>query len=126
MNLKPFRATLMAAITELPVYMYHFPETETYGVLLLHSMVGARRDPNLPGLKTAKFQAIVRAGRNNFESGYELANRIITAFKVVKRRTEGNMLIHFIEPMSDPIPFPVSKGGFIEFSCNFDTAYTEN
>ena len=89
-------------------------------------MNGAKLDPNLPGLKKGKLQAIVRASRNDFESGYALAKLIIVTFKAVKFTKIDGVLIHFIEPMSDPIPFPVSKGNFIEFSCNFETSYIEH
>lgn len=126
MNLVPFRNTLIAKIDDQPVYMYRFPETELSGILLLHNMNGAKLDPNLPDLKKGKLQAIIRASKNDFESGYALSKRVIATFKAVKRTTIDGVLIHFIEPMSDPIAFPVSKGNFIEFSCNFETAYTEH
>lgn len=126
MNLIPFRDVLIVAITDQPVYMYHFPETELSGILLLHNMNGAKLDPNLPDLKKGKLQAIIRVSRNDFENGYALSKQVIAIFKAVKHIVIDGTLIHFIEPMSDPVPFPVSKGNFIEFSCNFETAYTEH
>ena len=128
MNLIPFRTALIDGnnVTGYSVYMYHFPETEDQGILLLHNMNGAKLDPNLPDLKKGKFQAIIRVGKSNFQSGYELSKLVIATFKAVKRTTINGVLIHFIEPMSDPIAYPVSKGNYIEFSCNFETAYTEH
>lgn len=124
MNLIPFRTILISTLTTAPVFMYHLPETVTRAVLLLHNTNGAKLDPNLPDYKKGKLQAIVRS--EDFESGYALAKLVLDTFKVVKRHAEGNVLIHFIEPLHDPVPFPVSKGNFIEFSVNFETAYNEH
>lgn len=128
MNLNIFYAALKAPrvgqtpITE-PVYIYHMPETISFGVLLLHNLNGSRLDPSLPGYKKGKFQAIVRSG--DFESGYALAERVMAIFKVVKRETHEGAFIHFIQPLHDPVAFPASKGDFVEFSVNYETTYVE-
>ncbi|MGZ8172583.1 MAG: phage tail terminator protein [Methylobacter sp.] len=124
MNLTSFRTMLVDTLPEIPVFIFHMPETITCGVLLLHNLNGARRDPHLPDYKKGKFQAITRSG--DFESGYALAMRVLDAFKVVKRYSDEAMLIHFVEPLHDPVAFPSSKGNFIEFSVTFETAYVEH
>jgi len=123
MNLKPFKDFLTATLTTDQVFMFHMPETVTDGILILHNLAGAKLDPSLPGYKRAKFQTIVRS--NNFENGYAKSKQIMDVFKVAARKTQSNIYFHFIEPLHDPVAFPVSKGNFIEFSVNFETAYTE-
>lgn len=125
MNLIPFREILKSALgDDVDIYVFHLPDTVSEGILLLHNLSGARLDPNLPDYKKAKFQIIVR--NPNFESGYALAKQAMDAFKVVKRYSDGVMLINFIEPLHDPVSYPSSKGNFIEFSVNFETAYVEH
>ena len=125
MNLLPFRTILLTALDDdTEVFIYHLPDTISEGILLLHNLSGIRLDPSLPDYKKGKFQIIVRSP--NFESGYALAKRAMAAFKVVKRYSDGTAFINFIEPLHDPVAFPSSKGNFIEFSVNFETAYTEH
>lgn len=124
MNLLPFKTILSAGLDDIPCFIYHLPETVSEGVLLLASLGGSKLDPHLPDYKKAKFQIIVRSG--DFESGYALAKQVMDIFKVVSRYSDGVMLIHFIQALHDPVAFPSSKGNFIEFSVNFETAYVEH
>jgi hypothetical protein len=124
MNLKPFWDILSPRLPEQQVFMYHLPDSFMEGVLILHGAVGAKLDPDLPDYKRAKFQVIVRS--DNYESGYGIAKQVMAVFKAVNRYSDGIMLIHFIQPLNDPISYPVSKGGFTEFSVNFETVYVEH
>jgi hypothetical protein len=124
MNLMPFWSILSSAITDQEIFIYHLPETFSEGVLITHSGNGAKLYADLPDYKRAKFQTVVRS--NDYESGYDLAKRVISAFKAVLKYSDGIMLIHFIQPLHDPISFPTSEGNFIEFSVNFETVYVEH
>ena len=124
MNLIPFRFALITKITNIPVFIYHMPEETPEAILLLHSMSGVKLTSELPGYKRGKLQVVVRSA--TYVSGYAISKRVIDFFKTVTQQTHNGVYIHFIEATSDPIAFPRSKGGFIEFSLNFTTAYTEN
>ncbi|MGZ8497414.1 MAG: phage tail terminator protein [Candidatus Binatia bacterium] len=123
MNMNPFCDLLIASMPGVEIFTYHLPETVREGVLLLHNLNGAQRDPTIPHYKKAKFQAVVRS--DNFESGYALSSQIIATFEAVKGHTAGNVLIHFIRPLHDPVAFPKSKGDLVEFSVNFETVFIE-
>lgn len=124
MNLKPFRDILINEV-RVPIFMFHLPEDIELGVLLrVSSAGGAKLDPYLPNYKKGKFQAIVRS--KDYEEGYGIAQQVIAIFKKVAGTTMGNgTIIHFVFPIHDPIPYPVSIGNFIEFSVNFETVYIE-
>lgn len=124
MNLKPFYDLLKSKLPPNEVlFMYHMPETVKRGILVLHSLTGARFDNDINGYKKAKFQLIIR--EVDFQSGYALAKQAMTALKV-ERVTQGLAYFHFINPLHDPVAFPKSAGDFIEFSVNFETIYTED
>lgn len=124
MNLKPFWEILSTRLSDQQVFMYHLPDSVAEGVLVLHGAVGAKLDPDLPDYKRAKLQVIVRS--DNYESGYDIAKQVMAVFKAITRYSDGVMLIHFIQPLNDPISFPASKGSFTEFSVNFETVYVEH
>lgn len=126
MNLIPFRQVILdSAITTVPVFMYTMPDTVTSGILLMGGHGGAKLDPYQPGMRTGRLQIVIRVTPENFESGYALASQILAAFKVVKRQTIGSMFVHFVEPLHDPINYPLSKANLTEFSVNFETMYSE-
>jgi len=123
MNIMPFGDALAAALTGESVFVYHMPSGVNRGILLLHNLGGATLDPNLPNYKKAGFQGIVRS--TDYQSGYDLAKQVLDAL-TVSRENFGGLYIHYINPLHDPVAFPVSKGDYVEFSVNFETAYTEN
>lgn len=124
MNMLPLRQILINnGFPSKEIFVYNMPEAVERGVLLLHSLNGAKLDRYIPDYKRANFQAIVRA--SDFKSGYALSESVMAAFKVIKRYQQDDVFFHFIEPLHDPVAFPVSKGNFIEFSVNFRTTYIE-
>lgn len=124
MNLKPFWEILVAGLPDQQVFMYHLPETVKEGVLIMHGGSGAKLDPDLPDYKKSRLQIIVRS--TNYESGYDLSKQVMNVFKAVNKYSDGIVLIHFIQPLNDPISFPQSLGNFTEFSVNFETVYVEH
>lgn len=124
MNLEPF---FQIVKTKLPgerhIYKAHMPNNVKRGVLILHPLGGAGIDPNLPKYRKTRFQAIIRD--TSFQSGYDLAKQVSDALEVA-RVTVGTVYIHFVRPLHDPVGFPQSGGGFIEFSVNFETAYVDH
>lgn len=123
MNLVPIYNLLRSKVSGEAVYMYNMPENVTRGIEILHNLNGAMLDQEMWGYRKGKFQTIVR--EKNFQSGYSLAKQVMDALKV-SRVTQGSTYIHFITPLHDPVAFPKSAGDFIEFSINYETAYSES
>lgn len=123
MNLSPFKRILDSANFRKGTFIYRLPESLKEGILITHGLSGASLDPDLPGYKKAKFQVVVRS--LDFEDGYNLSKSIMGIFSSVKPTTALSSFIYFIQPLHDPLAFPMSKGGFIEFSVTYETAYIE-
>lgn len=123
MNLKPFKRALDFQNLKKDIFIHSLPEDSKEGILITHGLNGASLDPDLPGYKRAKFQVIVRA--LDYESGYELSKSIIDIYSAIKSEKVLSIFVYFIQPLHDPLAFPVSKGGFTEFSVTYETVYIE-
>lgn len=122
MNTKPFYTLVKTALPKEQIFMYQMPDTVTRGILIMAGVGGAQRDQDLPGYKKARLQAVIRA--TEYQSGYDLANRVITALDK-RRQTIESVYILKVVPLHDPFPFAKSSGGYIEFSVNFEAVYVE-
>lgn len=122
MNLTPFYNLVTAALPNEDVFMHYMPPELTRGVLILTGAGGAVLDQYIQGYKKARLQVIVR--ETEFTSGYDLSKQIM-AILSKSRLVENPAYILQINPLHDPMAFPRSPGGFIEFSVNYETVYVE-
>jgi hypothetical protein len=102
------------------LFMHSMPEKVKQGVLLLSGLGGTKIDPYLPGFYRAKFQVIVR--HQDHQQGVALADQVKDALTLRQVQMTGAKF-HFIQPIHEPVVFPVSKGDNLEISINFDAAY---
>ena len=106
------------------IFIERMPESITRGVLLMHGAGGARLDANLPKYRVGKLQIVVR--EMEYQAGYDLARQVTAVLEsIMSVDIDAGFYVHNIVPLHDPIPFPLSSGGFSEFSVNFKTAYVE-
>jgi hypothetical protein len=123
LNLLPFKAIVEEALPGETVLIYNMPDTLTRGILLVSNTGGAQRDLDIPGMRRARFQAVIR--EREYQSGYNLGLQVAAALDKREVTPEVGFRISLVRPLNDPIAFSRSKGGFIEFSINFETIYME-
>jgi hypothetical protein len=123
MNLVPFHTYLQSVFSDESIFLINMPPAITRGILILHNSGGAKLDANLPDYKVANIQLIVRD--IDYQSGYAFAVSVLKAFTIFET-TVGGIEIKYINPLHDPLLFPLSTGGLTEFSLNFKTAYVEH
>lgn len=104
-----------------PVKIYHMDDGVRIGVLLLDPPSGAKIDAELPGYRASGFQVVVR--HEEYRAGEALAKRISDVLKTERRKEVSGVVINFVHPRHEPIVFPRSGGGRLEFSVNFDASY---
>lgn len=92
------------------------------GVLIRESYMGTPIDHYLPGYFRASFQIIVRD--SDYVEGRRKADIILESLTVRQSRTIGSMYVRQILPRHEPLVYPVSEGNRLEWSINFDAAYS--
>jgi len=124
MKLEPIADYLEAELINLgyetPLYIFHFPETERSGILLLANLIGAKVDPDIENYRKGRFQAIVRA--TDYMQGEILAYAIENVL-TMREKDLGSIKVKLCSPRHDPIAFQRSDGDVIEFSVNFNFVY---
>jgi len=102
----------------LKATVYFMSEAENEGVTLLADLSGVLVDHELPGYEKGQFQVIVRA--KDFRQGGVLAKRVMALLTFQNVDIAPTVKVNFVRPRHQPLPFQKSKGGFHEFSINFN------
>lgn len=105
------------------IFVHHFPEQKTTGILLRQSAMGTPIDHYLPGYFRSRFQLVVRA--TGYEEGRALAESASTALTMLNITLDDGMVMKQCLPAHQPVAFPSSKGDLLEFSVNFDVAFND-
>lgn len=105
------------------IFVHHFPEQKTVGILLRQSAMGTPIDHNLPGYFRSKFQLIARA--TSYEEGRALAQLASDELTMLNIALDDGMYMKQCLPTNQPVAFPSSKGDLLEFSVNFDVAFND-
>jgi len=102
------------------LFINRVPADVTTGVLLKETYAGTERDQYIPGLRRGRFQVVVRG--TDFSKTKSLIDTIVDTLSITEREFSE---VHFkvIAPMTEPIPFMESDGGFCEFTVNFYAVY---
>lgn len=96
----------------------------TSGILIKEGYAGATIDPEIPALRTSRFQIVVRDASTNERAARALAAQIMTAMTVtLETRVPDGILIKNMRPLTEPIAYPLSVGDNIELSLNFQIIY---
>jgi len=109
---------LNAKDLKLKATVYFMSETEQEGVALLADLSGVPVEYELPGYEKAQFQVIVRA--KDFRRGDDLARRVMRILAIENVNISAAVKVNYVRPRHQPLPFQKSKGGFHEFSINFN------
>ncbi len=92
------------------------------GVLIRESYMGTPINHYLPDYFRTSFQIIVRD--SDYVEGRRKADMILESLTVKQSRTIGTMSVRQILPRHEPLVYPVSEGNRLEWSMNFDAAYS--
>lgn len=119
MILEPLATILEELPIDLPVFINFMPSTVKEGVLLLNKLRGAAIDHDT-GLRRSSFQVIVR--HVDQIQAIALAEQVMGALTMNRRQLEGAE-VKYILPRHEPVVYPISEGGLLECSVNFDAVY---
>jgi hypothetical protein len=103
------------------LFLFELPGSAEKAIVLLPQLSGTKIDHELPGLLRPGFQLVVRA--RDHLSGYDLANAAVEALTMNQDTQLDGILVKFVRPRHEPVPYPVSEGNYIEWSVNFDATY---
>ncbi|MGS1116737.1 minor capsid protein [Castellaniella sp. UC4442_H9] len=100
------------------------PAEVVSGALIMEGYAGAEIDPEITGMRRARFQIAVRDNRSKYTEARALADQIIDALTTRgERRVPDGILIKSCRALTEPIPYPISDGNNIKFSLNFFIIY---
>lgn len=102
------------------IFINHMPTEATVGVLLRPPYIGTPIDYELPGYRKTKFNAAVR-GKNYVEAD-TLAKKVMESLTFYETQMPG-IEVRYVRPIAEPVSFPVSDGGMIEFLVIFEAVY---
>lgn len=101
-------------------YASSMPADVPRGVLFRLPLNGVPIDPELPGYRKTSIQVIVRDASR--EEGEERCLILMDALTMNETFLE-NFKITYMRPRHDPIDYPRSGSGYVEFSVNYDVRY---
>lgn len=104
------------------LFVHRMPDTVTVGALLLSKLSGTPIDHELPGYRKTSFQVIVR--HTDYVQGEQLAEQISSAL-TIRNAQVGSLKVKYIQPMHEPVIFPISEGDHLEISVNYDAVYVQ-
>ena len=102
------------------IFINHMPVEALVGVLLRPPYIGTPIDYELPGYRKTKFNAAVR-GRN-YSEARTLVQKVMDALTFGDIELSGLEIRH-VRPLTEPVSFPVSDGGMVEFLVIFEATY---
>lgn len=127
MNLEALAGLIQQAGLGVPgqsLFVEHLPETVKQGVLLIGPSTGTRIDYEVIGYYKTNFQVIVRAP--NYLAGDQLSKQIMNALTVAKHEIAPGYFVNYMRPRHEPVVYPISEGGHLEFSVNYDVCYIKS
>lgn len=123
MNLEMIAAKLQddsVGVIGKTIFINHMPVKTEVGILLRPPYIGTPIDYELPKYRRTKFNLSVR-GKN-----YSEANALVKA-AMVSLTFEDALLsdcqVLYVRPMTEPVSFPISDGGLVEFLVIFEAVY---
>lgn len=123
MNLEMIAAKLVAdavGVVGTTIFINHMPVKAKSGILLRPPYVGTPIDYELPGYRRTRFNMSCRA------ESYTAAKALIEAAiasATVKETTLSGISVKYVRPTTEPVSFPISDGGFVEFLVIFEAVY---
>lgn len=98
-----------------------FMPAENYGIMLREPFGGTPIDHELPGWRRTTFMLAVRAP--NFAEGDALMKAAMASLDFMQPRQVGDIRFNYCRPMNEPLFFPTTLGGNVEFLVNIDANY---
>lgn len=102
------------------LFSHFLPADVTVGVMLRNTPVGTQINPEVPDLRKAPFQVIVRD--TDFAHGAARADEISKVLNFLEKELTG-MATKYMRPRTEPYAYPLSAGNLWEFMVNFDCCY---
>lgn len=106
------------------LFVYHLPDSVLNGVLIVDSSTGEPIDYEVIGFRKTSFQIIVRASTHSV--GKEMAERIMNLLTITKQQIAPGFSVKYMRPRHEPVVYPISEGGHLEFSVNYDVSYIKS
>lgn len=116
------------AVSGTTMFRQFMPATIRIGVMLKMPLTGVAIDPYLPGYYKPLLQVIVR--HTDAQEGEAMAQAVMEALTINKAEfydandEHGAVQIMKFYPRELPIRFPRLDGNELEWSLNFETAFT--
>jgi len=105
------------------IFAYNMPETANLAVLLRQPLVGTAIDYELPGYRKTKFQVVLRCKPAEIMQGKAAIDDFVEKITLHQETTLTGYKVKYMRPRHDPVMYPISEGGNMEFSVNFDVVY---
>lgn len=102
------------------IFINHMPADVQTGILLRPPYIGTPIDYELPGYRKTKFNCAVRG--KNYKDGNALAQKVMESL-TFSEMTISDTLVRYVRPTTEPVSFPVSDGGMVEFLMIFEAVY---
>lgn len=126
MNTAPI-ATYLSSIGHgtigVDLFADHMPEHVVRGILVI-ARTTTQIDPYIHGLRRGEFRVIVRS--DDDAAGAAKANQLVEDLRLLEIKQEitlGNMCFKCLYPVHEPLKYPWSENGVLEFSINFRCTY---
>lgn len=104
------------------LFIYAMPPEVNRGVLLHSGLSADTLSYELPGYRPgASFQLIVR--NTTYPDGFRLIDAAVAAATILRPTMLGSYRINYLRARHDPLVYPRSDGGGLEFSVNFDVNF---
>jgi len=101
-------------------FQFSMPAKVSRGVLFRLPLTGVKIDHELRGYFTTQIQVIVRDA--DYKAGGERCETLTEALTMCHRRLQ-NFYVDYMRPQHEPIIYPRSESGYIEFSVNYDVRF---
>ncbi len=108
------------AIIGKSIFIQHMP-AEHYGILLRQPFGGTPIDHELPGYRNTHFMLAVRAA--TYKEGKVLIDAALAALTFDQPREVNGTHFYYCRPKNEPLFYPTTLGGNVEFLVNIDAAY---
>lgn len=126
-HISPILVTAKLGTAGVDLFAHRMPAGITSGIVIVGDLAGAQIDHDLPGWRIGRIQVIVRNASHI--AGTALAHKIIQALTLGEHSLPAAggasaLRLRRLRPLHDPIAYPRSDGDLIEFSINFEGAWT--
>lgn len=113
-------ATDGVGVTGTSIFINHMPVSADSGVLLRPPYVGTPIDYELPNYRRTTFAASIRG--KTYVAAKTLAAQVVASLTFHETVLAGLDIRH-VRPVTEPVSFPISEGGHVEFLVIFEAIY---